>query len=105
MNKSVTNYQTPQMVQNKIGSSGTDIKDITRSFYSTMRSMLVDYADSQSDITINGIQVKAKDKYGIVGTLLYSQFMTDTTKAIETVMGFKTSLFSLEKQLTSKMGG
>ncbi|NQU17742.1 MAG: hypothetical protein HQ564_06705 [Candidatus Saganbacteria bacterium] len=96
-----TRVLSRQMVSSRIDNSNTDLKSVSKSFYNTMKSMMTDYTDTSKDMVVNGVSIKAKDKYGLAGTLMIGQFMTDTTKAIESVMNFKTTLFSLEKKLTA----
>ena len=101
-NSGGTQVLSSQMVQQKVSSSNSDLKNMTKSFYDTMKGLMADFANPNKNMVINGVPVAASEKYGIVGTLLIGEAMSDSSKAIETLMNFQTTIFNLEKKLTAK---
>ncbi len=65
---------------------GYDTKSMARTFYDQMAGVMLAFANKDVPMSLLGVTLEGEDKYGVIGTTLLNQFMTDNGNAIETVM-------------------
>ena len=74
----MTTFITRAQALAKVGDRKTiDLKAIAKSFQSTMKDLLFQWADPDKDMQLNGMTVKAKDKYGVVGVYSFNKTISD----------------------------
>jgi len=104
MNYTAPIFIAPATVDSLISVSA-DSKSIVN-FYEVMQlELLSNYVDPDGVISYKGIEVSGSDKFGLLGTTLISQAMTDQKNIIETVMSIETNLYDLEKEAGRMLGG
>lgn len=78
---------------------GSDLKGAAQSFFDAMNTLIKQYADPTGSMTIYGITLTGEEKYGVIGTTLFNQFMTDNGNAVETLFSVESFIVQLEKEL------
>ncbi|MCX5727164.1 MAG: hypothetical protein NT030_08410 [Candidatus Saganbacteria bacterium] len=83
----------------KAGISGS-VKDIARSFYDTLQSLIIDYANPTKEMVIDGVKIPLDQKYTYLGTYMMTKKSNDLTSMFDTSLNLYNSVLDMEKQLT-----
>ena len=94
----------PSTVDSQISVSA-DPKSIVNFFEVMQYELLENYIAPDGVISYKGIEVSGDDRYGLLGTTLISQAMTDQKNVIETVMSIESNLYDLQKEAGRLLGG
>ena len=97
---SETGIIAPIQVQQVVGPMSFDLKGSIRDFYNDLTQLLRDYGDPDKDVTIDGTLIKAKDKYGPYGTLVFTNKMNTLEQTQTTLFNVYNAIYQLEKTLS-----
>ena len=87
-------------VYEETGSRTFDLKGSMRDFFNELTSLLRDYGDPTKDMNIDGMVIKADQKYQPFGTLTFNNKVNTMEQVQTTLLNVFTSIFQLEKSLT-----
>ena len=83
----------------KSGISGS-VKDIAKSFYDTLQQLIIDYANPNTEMVIDGVKIPLDQKYSFLGTYMMTKKSNDMTSMFESSLNLYNSVLDMEKQLT-----
>ena len=95
-----TNIISPAQVAGVLGVQTYDLKGSFRNFFNELSRLLKDYGDPKKDIIIDGTLIKADQKYGPYGTMVFENKVNTLEQVQTTLLNVFDALFKLEKSLT-----
>jgi hypothetical protein len=91
---------SPAEAKVTMGPYSFDLKGSMRSFFEELTRLVRDYGDPEKDVVIDGMLIKAEDKYSPYGTLVFNTKVSTLEQVQTTLLNVYDSIFKLEKSLT-----